>query len=83
MRNAMIPLVTIWAIDFATLMGGSVITETIFAWPGLGRLLIDGIFASDLNLVTGIVVLIATLIVLFNLFADLLYGLLDPRIRYE
>lgn len=83
MRNAMIPLVTIWAIDFAALLGGSVVTETIFAWPGLGRLLIDSIFASDLNLVTGIVVLIASLVVLFNLFADLIYGVLDPRIRYE
>ena len=83
MRNAMIPLVTIWAIDFAALLGGSVVTESIFAWPGLGRLLIDSIFAADLNLVTGIVVLIATLVVVFNLLADLVYGLLDPRIRYE
>lgn len=83
MRNAMIPLVTIWAIDFAALMGGSVITETIFAWPGIGRLLIDSIFAADLNLVTALVVLIAGIVVLFNLFADLIYGMLDPRIRYE
>ena len=83
MRNAMIPLVTIWAIDFAALLGGSVVTESIFAWPGLGRLLIDSIFAADLNLVTGIVVLIASLVVIFNLLADLVYGLLDPRIRYE
>jgi peptide/nickel transport system permease protein len=83
MRNAMIPLVTIWAIDFAALLGGSVVTESIFAWPGLGRLLIDSIFAADLNLVTGIIVLIATLVVVFNLLADLIYGVLDPRIRYE
>lgn len=83
MRNAMIPLVTIWAIDFAALMGGSVVTETIFAWPGMGRLLIDSIFAADLNLVTALVVLIATLVVVFNLLADLIYGWLDPRIRYE
>ena len=83
MRNAMIPLVTIWAIDFAALLGGSVVTESIFAWPGLGRLLIDSIFAADLNLTTGIIVLIATLVVVFNLIADLIYGVLDPRIRYE
>ena len=83
MRNAMIPLVTIWAIDFAALLGGSVVTESIFAWPGLGRLLIDAIFAADLNLTTGIIVLIASLVVVFNLLADLIYGVLDPRIRYE
>ena len=83
MRNAMIPLVTIWALDFAALMGGSLVTETIFSWPGLGRLLIEAIFASDLNLTTAIVVLIASLVVVFNLIADLIYGVLDPRIRYE
>ncbi len=83
LRNAMIPLVTIWAIDFAALLGGSVITESVFSWPGLGRLLLDGIGRSDLNLTMGIVLLIATLVVVFNLIADLLYGLLDPRIRYE
>jgi peptide/nickel transport system permease protein len=83
LRNAMIPLVTIWALDFAALLGGSVVTETIFSWPGLGPLLIHGIFAGDLNLVMGIVILIALLVIVFNLIADLLYGVLDPRIRYE
>jgi peptide/nickel transport system permease protein len=83
LRNALIPLVTIWAIDFALLLGGAVVTETIFAWPGLGRLLLDGIFQQDLNLTMGVVVFIAALVVFFNLVADLLYGVLDPRIRYE
>ncbi len=83
LRNALIPLVTIWAIDFALLLGGAVVTETIFAWPGLGRLLLAGIFQQDLNLTMGVVVFIAALVVIFNLIADLLYGVLDPRIRYE
>ncbi|MBW3657293.1 MAG: ABC transporter permease [Actinobacteria bacterium] len=83
LRNAMIPLVTIWAIDFAALLGGSVVTETIFSWPGLGPLLLDGIFQGDLNLTMGIVMLIAMLVIFFNLIADLVYGMLDPRIRYE
>ncbi len=83
LRNAMIPLVTIWAIDFAALLGGSVVTETVFAWPGLGPLLLQGIFQGDLNLTMGIVMFLSTLVIVFNLIADLLYGVLDPRIRYE
>ena len=83
MRNAMIPLVTIWALDFAALLGGSVVTETIFSWPGLGRLLLSAIGSSDLNLMMGIVLLIAVVVIVFNLIADLLYAVLDPRIRYD
>jgi peptide/nickel transport system permease protein len=83
LRNAMIPLVTIWAIDFAALLGGSVVTETIFSWPGLGTLLLRAIQAQDLNTMMGIVMVTSTLVIVFNLFADLLYGVLDPRIRYE
>jgi peptide/nickel transport system permease protein len=83
LRNAMIPLVTIWAIDFAALLGGSLVTETIFSWPGLGLLLLRALEAADLNLVMGIVLFISLLVVIFNLIADMLYGVLDPRIRYE
>lgn len=83
LRNALIPLVTIWAIDFAALLGGSVVTETIFSWPGLGPLLLRGIGQSDLNLTMAVVMFIAVIVVLFNLIADLLYGVLDPRIRYD
>jgi peptide/nickel transport system permease protein len=83
LRNAMIPLVTIWAIDFAALLGGSLVTETIFSWPGLGLLLLQALERTDLNLVMGIVLFISLLVVIFNLIADLLYGVLDPRIRYE
>jgi peptide/nickel transport system permease protein len=84
MRNALIPLVTIWALDFAALLGGSVVTETIFSWPGIGRLLInDAIGRSDLNLLMGIILFVSTLVIVFNLLADLLYGVLDPRIRFD
>jgi peptide/nickel transport system permease protein len=72
LRNAMIPLVTIWALDFAALLGGSVVTETIFSWPGLGPLLLTAIDRQDLNLMMGIVIFLAGLIIVFNLIADLL-----------
>ncbi len=82
-RNAMIPAITLWSLNAAALFGGSLITETIFSWPGFGRLLIDATFAGDLDLTMAIVFAITTLVVLFNLLADLLYGLVDPRIRYD
>lgn len=83
LRNAMIPLVTIWAIDFAAMVGGSIVTESIFSWPGLGTLLLRAISLTDLDLMMGIVLVLAVLVIFFNLLADLLYGVLDPRIRYE
>jgi peptide/nickel transport system permease protein len=83
LRNALIPLVTIWALDFAALLSGSVITESVFSWPGLGRLLIDGIFAGDLDVVMAVVTALAVLAAVFNLLADLLYGIMDPRIRLD
>ncbi len=82
-RNAMIPAVTLWSLNAAALFGGSLITETIFSWPGFGRLLLDAVFAADLDLTMAIVFAIAVLVVVFNLVADLLYGVLDPRIRYD
>lgn len=83
LRNAMIPIVTLWALDFSALLGGSVITETIFAWPGLGQLLVSSLTAQDLDLVMGVVMFIAVITIAFNLIADLLYGFLDPRVRYD
>lgn len=83
LRNAMIPIVTLWALDFSALLGGSVITETIFAWPGLGQLLVSSLTAQDLDLVMGVVMFIAVVTIAFNLIADLLYGFLDPRVRYD
>ncbi|HEX2029281.1 MAG TPA: ABC transporter permease [Nitriliruptorales bacterium] len=83
LRNALIPLVTIWALDFASLLGGSVVTETVFSWPGLGPALLRGISEHDLDLTMAIVLFVATLTIVFNLVADVLYGFLDPRIRYD
>lgn len=83
LRNAMIPIVTVWALDASALLGGSVITETIFSWPGLGRMLLDGIFAQDLDMTMAVVSALAILAVVFNLLADVLYGVLDPRIRHD
>lgn len=81
LRNALIPVVTLWALDFAALLGGSVITESIFSWPGLGPLLLSAIFAADVHLVMAIVLFVSVLAIGFNLIADLLYGVLDPRVR--
>lgn len=83
LRNAMIPLVTIWAIDFAAMIGGSIVTESIFSWPGLGTLLVRAIDLTDLDLMMAIVLVLAVLVIGFNLLADLLYGVLDPRIRHD
>jgi peptide/nickel transport system permease protein len=83
LKNAAIPIVTIVGIELGTLLGGSVITETIFAWPGVGRLLIQSINFRDYPLVQGCILLIAVTYVAMNLLTDLTYGLLDPRIRYE
>ena len=81
LRNALIPLVTLWALNFSALLSGSVVTESIFSWPGLGPAFITGLQASDLDLVLGIVLLTGSIVVVFNLIADVLYGVLDPRIR--
>ncbi|HEX2038605.1 MAG TPA: ABC transporter permease [Acidimicrobiales bacterium] len=82
LRNALIPLTTVVAIDFALLIGGAVITEAVFSWQGMGTMLIDGIFTYDPNVVLAWLMVTAVAVVVFNLVADLLYGVLDPRIRY-
>jgi peptide/nickel transport system permease protein len=82
-RNAVIPLISIMALNVADLFSGAVITETVFAWPGIGRLFVQGMFARDYPLLMGILLMGACTVILFNLIADLLYGVLDPRIRYE
>jgi peptide/nickel transport system permease protein len=81
--NALIPVVTILGLQFGMLLTGAIITETIFAWPGLGRLLIQAITMRDYPLVQGCVLFIAVTYILVNLMTDILYGFLDPRIRYE
>lgn len=80
-RNALIPIVTIVGLQFGILMAGSVVVETVFAWPGVGRLLIDSINQRDYNLVQAIVLVIAIVFVAINFIVDLLYGYLDPRVR--
>ena len=82
-RNSLIPVVTLIGLQFGAVLTGAVITETIFAWPGIGRLLIQSIGFRDYPLVQGCILLIATTYVGMNLLTDLLYGVLDPRIRYE
>ena len=81
LRNALIPIVTLVAIDFGLLMSGAVITETVFAWNGMGRLLVRGLLDRDTNVVQAWLLVSAAMVVLFNLLADVAYGYLDPRIR--
>ncbi len=83
LRNSLIPLVTILGLQFGAVLTGAVITETIFAWPGVGRLLIQSISFRDYPLVQGCILLIAVTYVSVNLLTDLVYGALDPRIRYD
>jgi ABC-type dipeptide/oligopeptide/nickel transport system permease component len=82
-RNSLIPIVTVLGLQLGAVLTGAVITETIFAWPGVGRLLIQSISFRDYPLVQGCILLIALTYVSMNLLTDLAYGLLDPRIRYE
>jgi ABC-type dipeptide/oligopeptide/nickel transport system permease component len=83
LRNSMVPLLTIVALQFGAVLTGAVITETIFAWPGIGRLLIQSIGFRDYPMVQGCILLIAVTYVTVNLVTDVLYGVLDPRIRLE
>jgi len=81
-KNALIPVVTIIGLQIGRLMGGAVVVETIFALPGMGRLAADSIFFRDFPMLQGVVLLMATAVLLFNLLTDLVYAYLDPRIRY-
>jgi ABC-type dipeptide/oligopeptide/nickel transport system permease component len=82
-RNSLIPVVTLVGLQFGAVLTGAVITETIFSWPGIGRLLIQSIGFRDYPMVQGCILLIAVTYVAVNLATDLMYGVLDPRIRYE
>lgn len=83
LRNALIPLLSIMALNLSSLFSGAVITETVFAWPGIGRMFVQAMFARDYPLLMGILMLGSLMVIVFNLVADLLYGALDPRIRYD
>ncbi|MBC7238609.1 MAG: ABC transporter permease, partial [Chloroflexi bacterium] len=82
LRNALLPVVTLLGLRLPWLFGGAVITETVFAWPGMGRLLVNAVMERDYPVVQGIVLVIALLTVLANLVVDFAYVLIDPRIRY-
>ncbi len=82
-RNAAIPLVTVVAIDLPVLFAGALFTETVYSWPGMGRLFVDSATRFDYSIVMGIVAAIAFLVVVSNLIADVIYGILDPRITYN
>jgi ABC-type dipeptide/oligopeptide/nickel transport system permease component len=81
LKNAAIPILTITALQFGTLLGGAVVTETVFAWPGIGRLAIQSIYSRDYPVVQCVVFLSAVLFIAVNFCVDLLYGLIDPRAR--
>ena len=83
LRNTMIPTVTILGLQLGALLGGSVVVESVFAWPGVGWLMLQGIQTHDLPLVRAVVLVIGIGFVVINLVVDLLYGRLDPRIRYD
>jgi peptide/nickel transport system permease protein len=82
LRNALIPLVTVVAIDIGAVFGGAVITERVFSWQGMGALLVDAVGANDVNVLLAWLMVTALFVVVFNLIADVLYAVLDPRIRY-
>jgi peptide/nickel transport system permease protein len=81
LRNALVPVLTITGIQLATILGGVIVVEVVFAWPGVGRLVYNAVAARDYPVIQGAVLLIATLFLLINLIVDLLYALVDPRIR--
>ena len=83
LRNALLPVVTVIGLNFRTLIAGAVLTETVFAWPGLGRLTFDAIHARDYPLLMGMFVFTCILVVIGNLITDFIYSLIDPRIRYQ
>jgi peptide/nickel transport system permease protein len=83
LRNAFIPVLTVIGLQVGFLLGGVVVTETVFSWPGVGRLAVQAIYARDFPVVQAVVLLFALIFVFVNLIVDLLYAALDPRIRYR
>jgi peptide/nickel transport system permease protein/oligopeptide transport system permease protein len=83
LRNALLPVVTVVGLQFGTLLGGAVLTETVFGWPGVGQLLIDSLSARDYPLVQGAVLIFSALFILVNLAVDVCYAYIDPRVRYR
>jgi peptide/nickel transport system permease protein len=83
LRNALLPIVTVVGLRFGYMLGGAVITEQVFAWPGMGRLLITSVSQRDIPVVQGVLLVFAISFVLVNLAVDVVYGFVDPRIRHQ
>ncbi len=81
LKNALIPVITVIGLQFGILMGGAILTETIFAWPGIGKWILDAVYARDFNAVQGGTMLVATVFVVINMFVDILYAWVNPRIK--
>lgn len=83
LRNALLPIITLFGLGFGATLGGSVVTETIFTWPGLGRMMVESILSRDLPVTQGALLVFALMFIAVNLVVDVLYAYVDPRIRYE
>jgi peptide/nickel transport system permease protein len=83
LRNALIPVVTVVGLSLPTLVGGAVLTETVFAWPGIGRLAVGAVFERDYPVIMGVNLIVAGVVIAGNLVTDLAYCLIDPRISYQ
>ena len=83
LRNAILPVITIIGLNLRTLIAGAVLTETVFAWPGIGRLSYEAILSRDYPVLMGILIVIAAAVVLANILTDIAYAYLDPRVRYS
>ncbi len=83
LKNALIPIVTVVGLQFGLLLGGTVLTETVFAWPGMGRLIVQSLQARDYPVIQGCILIFGLLFIMVNLLVDLTYAFVDPRIRYE
>ena len=82
LRNAMLPVSTVIGLQFGSLLGGALLTETVFSWPGIGKFAVDSVLRSDFPIVQGVVLLVAVIFVFMNLIVDIIYAYLDPRIKY-
>lgn len=83
LRNALIPIITVLGLQFGNLLGGAVTTETIFAWPGIGRYIVESISNKDTPCVLGAVVMLAIIVTVINLLVDIIYAFVDPRIKSQ
>lgn len=83
LRNSLIPVVTYLGMEIPLLMGGAIVTEQVFSWPGLGSLMLKSINSRDYSTIMGVTIITAVAVMVFNLLTDLLYGVLDPRIRHN